>query len=267
MTDLSEEILEDVRVVAVDFETTGLDPLQGEEICEVGLAFIKGGKIEKTHDSLVKITKPMPYDAYVVHGISDENLKDAPDLESILGEFVSITEGCVYIAHNRDFDLSFLNVSLAKLGYKEIKTPFLDLLEIARKILPGLENHKLGTIADALKVEKMDLHRALGDAIITARVFIAMVDIFALWGKTVAHFEELSEHPRRSDINPLILTALNRHSRIRIYYESANGSISERIVRPISVTDDNRMLVSFCYLAEDRRHFRIDRIVDVEEIE
>lgn len=263
---LSEIPISEVKLSAIDFETTGLDPNKGDEICEVGIAIFRKDRLIDTYQSLVKISQPMPYEAYSVHNISDGDLIDAPGLSSVMEEVLDITDGSIFIAHNRDFDLSFFNASLIKTGYNEIKKPFLDLLEISRDLIKDIKNHKLATIAEELNLVKIELHRALGDALTTGRAFIAINDRFNLWEKPVSYFEKLSEHPRKDDINPLILNALSKHIRLRIIYELPDGKISDRIIRPINITEDNRMLISYCYLKEERRHFRLDRIVEVEEL-
>jgi DNA polymerase III epsilon subunit family exonuclease len=255
----------DIPISAIDFETTGLDPNTDAEICEVGVAIIKERRIVDEYSSFVRIVGEMPFEAYQVHGISDEDLEDAPSLKTVMDEFLEITKNSIFIAHNRDFDLSFLNIALTKIGCNEIDKPFLDLLEITRKLLPDLENYKLITIANSLKIDVSGLHRALGDARTTAEVFIKMADNLNLWSEKVSKLEMLSEHPKRKDVHPLILNALSEHKRISISYETAKGSISQRIVRPIRLTEDNRMLVAFCFLSEDRRNFRLDRIIDIKE--
>ncbi len=163
------------RIVVLDLETTGLSPVKGDRVIEIGALAIECGEVCGTFQSFVNPRRKIPWQASRVHGITDGMLAGQPfpeDAYPALYEFISDS---LLVAHNAKFDLSFLQHEFRFLGMS-LDNPFLCTLLMARKRYPYLPNHRLETVAlhvlGTLPVERR--HRALSDAVLTARVLLAM---------------------------------------------------------------------------------------------
>ena len=158
--------------VVFDLETTGLD-YTNCEILEIGAVKIRNGKIIETFQTLCKPFRPIPSDATGVNGITDEMVKDAPKFEEIVGDFYKFTRGSTLVAHNANFDTTFLDYHAVKYGYK-FDNMVLDTLEMSRRLVKGLKKYKLGVLAEYFNISLVNAHRALFDTIATAKVFIEL---------------------------------------------------------------------------------------------
>jgi DNA polymerase-3 subunit alpha (Gram-positive type) len=159
----------DDEFVIVDIETTGLNA-ENDRITEIGAVKIKNGKILDSFCSFVNPEIPIPSFIVKLTGITDEMVKDAPHVSDALKDLLKFIDGDVIVAHNAPFDLGFLRVNAGKIG-KRINNPVIDTLQLARSMIPELKKYKLGEIAKHLNVEIESQHRALGDAMMTAKVF------------------------------------------------------------------------------------------------
>ena len=178
-TALPAELTEKDYVV-FDLETTGLE--RTEEIIEIGAVKIRGGKIAEQWTTLVKPSKPLTEENTKLTGITDEMLADAPKIGEVLPDFMKFIDGTVLVAHNADFDMSFLRRDAAAEEY-EVRNKVADTMVMARMYLSGLANNKLNTVADYFGVVFRH-HRALSDAYATAEVFIELMKIKANREKT-----------------------------------------------------------------------------------
>ena len=172
---LPEELTEKTYVV-FDLETTGLD-LMTNGITEIGAVKIIDGKIKEQFTTLVKPDYKITAENVAITGITEEMVKDAPKIGSVIPDFMKFIDGAVLVAHNAEFDLKFIKRFAGGEEY-EIKNKVLDSLEIARSTLPQLRRHDLHTIADHFGIV-FHHHRALSDAYATAEAFIELMKIKA----------------------------------------------------------------------------------------
>lgn len=147
--------------VVIDVETTGLDP-EYCEIIEISAIKYAGGVIIDRFTSLVKPAEPV--DDYITKltGISNEMLESAPPPAVILPDFANFISDSILIGYNVNFDINFLYDNLLPLGVI-LSNSFVDVLRIARRLLPDLPNHKLITVTDHFGVTPDVSHRALAD--------------------------------------------------------------------------------------------------------
>jgi DNA polymerase III epsilon subunit family exonuclease len=251
--------ISEIPIAALDLETTGLDPMAGDEICELAVVFIRHLTITGEWSSLVKISSPMPAEAEAIHGINDAMLSCAPQLRSVIAQLKVLNSGCVYLIQNAPFDMGFLSQAMICLEEPELSAPILDFLNIARRLLPNLENYRLATIGECLNLVQENLHRALGDARLTARAFLSLVSTLSLQRQTLGEFVELSLPIEKPQL-PVVEEAMVSGGRIIIEYVDASGEVTERVVRPLGYTRDNLSLVAYCFLREQERTFKINRI-------
>lgn len=201
-----------MRFIAFDLETTGT--VSGaDQIVEIGAVRFVDGAIDSVFSTLIDPLRPIPPGASRVNGIFDEMLKGKPTIDTILGSFSDFCENDPLVAHNAPFDYQFLCSDYKKF---EIPTPqgiVLDTLPIARKVLPGLANYKLGTLVQHLKIPAGGFHRAEEDATYCGNLFLALIkrisvngqppaleNLVALTGKPISKFPIIEKHPKQMDL-------------------------------------------------------------------
>lgn len=253
------------RYVVLDVETTGLYPRFGDRICEIGLVLAQGDQIEATYSSLVNPQRPVSAEAAAVNGLSDEMLADAPLFAEIADEILARLEKRVLICHNVPFDLGFLEMELSRLGKQAQFLGMIDTLTIARNF-GWFSSNSLGAIANQLGFDTENAHRALADALTTFKVW-------QYFQRTLnIDTEQLIQtfHPQNQLITeiqiPLPLKeAIERQTDIEILYLDRNGAETRRLIRPqeVFVAFDTVYLVAYCHLRQDKRHFRLDRIISI----
>ncbi len=167
--------LADLEYVVFDVETTGLSSVY-DTIIEIAGVKMKNGEIIDRFDSFANPHKPLPEKIVEITKITDDMLKDAPEVDEVLQKFHEWSSGCVLVAHNATFDIGFLNAGYAKIGIEKIKNPIIDTLELARFLFPELANHRLNTLCKHLNVELVQHHRAIYDAEATAYMFWKLVE-------------------------------------------------------------------------------------------
>ncbi|WP_438350175.1 PolC-type DNA polymerase III [Paenibacillus sp. FA6] len=161
--------LKTATYIVFDIETTGLS-ITHSNITELAAVKIKEGKEIDRYATFVNPHEKIPFHIQQLTNITDEMVKDAPDLEPVLQEFVKFAEDGILVAHNARFDMGFIQASLKEYGLPEMLNPVLDTLELARLIYPGMKNHRLNTMADKYKVLLESHHRAIDDTIALAGI-------------------------------------------------------------------------------------------------
>lgn len=177
MFDLEEFLPKDLTskdYVVFDLETTGLDNAT-DEITEIGAVKIKNGQISEHWTTLIKPSKPVSAENTKITGITNEMLKDAPNVKEVFPDFMKFIDGTVLVAHNANFDLSFVRKEANAEDY-EVLNKVMDTMVMSRTYVKGLANNKLNTVADHFGVV-FNHHRALSDAYATAEIFIEMMKI------------------------------------------------------------------------------------------
>ncbi|MBR1983659.1 MAG: ribonuclease H-like domain-containing protein [Clostridia bacterium] len=173
-TSLPSELTESVYVV-FDIETTGLDPMSSG-ITEIGAVKVINGKISEEFHTLVNPDYPIPDEIVRLTGITQDMVKDAPKISSVMPDFIKFIDGTVLVAHNGNmFDMKFIRRYASAEEY-DIKNKVIDSLEWSRKYLHGLKKFDLHTVADYFGIV-FHHHRALADAYATAEVLIELMKI------------------------------------------------------------------------------------------
>ena len=170
---LPEEVTKDTFVV-FDIETTGKE-VMSSGITEIGAVKLVDGKVVEQFTTLVKPDYRISEEITALTGITEEMVKDAPKISSVIPDFMKFIEGATLIAHNAEFDVKFIKRYAGAEEY-EIKNKVIDTLELSRALLPQLKHHKLNIVADHFGII-FHHHRALSDAYATAEVFIELMKI------------------------------------------------------------------------------------------
>jgi DNA polymerase-3 subunit epsilon len=167
-----------MREIVLDTETTGFEPEQGDRIVEIGaVELLNHVPTGRTYHQYINPQRAMPAEAFAVHGLGDDFLRDKPLFAEIVDEFRAFVDGARLVIHNAAFDVKFLN---AELGW--CKRPLLpadcaiDTLEIARRRFPG-SPASLDALCRRFGIDNAarTLHGALLDSEILAEVYLELI--------------------------------------------------------------------------------------------
>lgn len=157
----------------VDIETTG-SHASSNGITEIGIVIHDGTQVLHMYETLVNPHIPIPYFIQRLTGITDDMVANAPSFEEVAGHIHELLQDKVFVAHNVNFDYSFLNHQLQQCGY-ELGSRKLCTVRLSRKIIPGLYGYSLGKLCHQLNINITNRHRAGGDALATAILFGMLV--------------------------------------------------------------------------------------------
>ena len=167
-----------MREIVLDTETTGLDPLDGHRLVEVGcIELINGIPSGQTFHAYFNPERSMPEEAFAVHGLGDEFLKDKPFFAESADELVAFLGDAPLVIHNAAFDLGFLNAELERAGRNAItRERLVDTLLIARRKHPGGSNRLDDLcVRYAIDNSRRTKHGALLDAELLAEVYVELI--------------------------------------------------------------------------------------------
>lgn len=149
--------------VVFDLETTGINQ-ERDEIIEISAVKVRNHEIVEEFSTLVNPGRHIPAGATAVNGITDEMVKDAPDIGTAMEGFLSFIGNSVLVGHNiHTFDTNFVYDAAYRYLGKEVRNDYIDTLYLARKYLPELSHHKLTDVAAYFQLETEGAHRALFD--------------------------------------------------------------------------------------------------------
>ncbi|MDY5102241.1 MAG: PolC-type DNA polymerase III [Agathobacter sp.] len=219
VTDSQNQSL-DADYVVFDLETTGFSP-ETNRIIEIGAVKVQGGVIVDKFSTFVNPKVPIPFRIEQLTTINDSMVIDAPDIETILPEFMQFCEGCVMVAHNADFDMSFIKKNCKRQGM-DYKPTIIDTVSLARVLLPNLNRFKLDTVAKALNVVLDTHHRAVDDAGCTAEIFVKFIEMLKERGiETLDQVNSLGsssvENVRKANTYHAIILATCDQGRTNLY--------------------------------------------------
>lgn len=172
-------MLKMVREIVFDTETTGFNAEEGERLVEIGaVELINHMPTGKTYHQYINPEKEVPEDAYKVHGLSYEFLKDFPTFDKVADEWLEfVGDDSILVAHNAQFDINFVNYELKQLGKPTLPWDrVVDTLEIARNMFPGARNN-LDALCKRFGVDNSSRtnHGALLDAELLAKVYLELL--------------------------------------------------------------------------------------------
>ena len=168
--------LDETDYVVFDLETTGAKTPPCR-ITEIGAYRVSGGKITDEFHTLVNPETPIPFFITQLTGISDRMVRSEPKFRDVSEDFLKFIGDSVLVAHNANFDMRFLNHEINLIhGDYRVANPHLCTVQLSRKLLPHIENHRLNTVAGYFNVSLINHHRAAEDALATAHIFINLLD-------------------------------------------------------------------------------------------
>ncbi|QEY19837.1 ATP-dependent helicase DinG [Psychrobacillus sp. AK 1817] len=179
-------MLENHKYAVVDIETTGHSSANGDRIIQLAIVFIENNRISNSFTTFVNPKKAIPLFIQDLTNIKDEDVKDAPLFEEIAPKVLEILQDHIFVAHNTNFDLTFLQQELKRVGLPKLVCKSIDTVEFAKLMFPNIYSYKLQDIATELHIELESAHRADDDALATAHLLLKCFDqLQALPLKTV----------------------------------------------------------------------------------
>ena len=165
-----------MREVVLDTETTGLDPLAGHRVVEIGcIELVNMVATGRSLQLYLNPEMPMPAGAQEVHGLTDEFLADKPLFADKVEEFIEFLGDAQLVIHNAQFDLGFLNAELARTGRAKLTNDYVDTVSLARRKFPG-QRASLDALCDRFSIDntKRTKHGALLDSELLAEVYLEL---------------------------------------------------------------------------------------------
>ena len=216
--DVSKNLQEEY--VVFDIETTGFSPVKNR-IIEIGAVKVAGGEIVDRFSTFVNPKAPIPFEIEKLTGIRDDMVMEAPEIEDVLPKFLDFCGEAVLVAHNANFDMSFIKENTRRLEIEKTFT-YVDTVGIARMLLPNQAKHTLDAVAKTLGISLENHHRAVDDAEATAQIFVKFIPMLEKEGaKTLKDINRLGasseETIRRLPSYHCIVLAKNDVGRVNLY--------------------------------------------------
>ncbi|MFN8674420.1 MAG: exonuclease domain-containing protein [Candidatus Sericytochromatia bacterium] len=274
--------LEELNFVFFDLETTGLFPVSSKiiEIGAVKFNFSEG--VLATFETLIDPEVTISKESIQIHGITDDMVKGKPFINDILPNFFEFIKDCIVIAHNSDFDASFISYNINRYNFENPPNLIIDTIPLAKKYIKSCENYKLSNLVKFLKLDVTEykskkFHRALFDSECGMNIFKAIVERQAqkektpfgqlLLGCKIKSFAKAfkSETPEEiPESLSMIKEEIGKNSKINIIYKRVDGELTKRDITPLAFIKVNGKLYleAFCYLRKEKRSFRLNKIID-----
>ena len=264
--------------VVFDLETTGFSSIK-DKIIEIGAVKVKNGVITDKFSTFVNPKVPIPFEITNLTGITDDMVMEAPDIETILPQFLEFVGDAVLVAHNASFDVSFIEQNCR---YQDITPDFtsVDTVAMARILLPTLSKFKLNVVANALHISLENHHRAVDDAGATAEIFVKFVEMLRARNiKTLTKLNQFGAQNkdaiRKLPSYHVIILAKNQTGRVNLYKLVSESHLDFYARRPripkseLSKYREGLIVGSACEAGElyqailnDKSEQRISRIVN-----
>jgi DNA polymerase III epsilon subunit family exonuclease len=272
-TAILEKQIDETDFSIIDVETTGLSTEYGDRVCEVGIVCLRGGAVMETYSSLINPQRPISAGAYAVNKISPAMVANAPIFAEIADTVYNMINNTVVGAYNAPFDLSFIDYEFSLAGYPRVRNIVIDVLVLARQLLPGLGRYPQENVARVVGIPNPGKHRALEDAMVTAQLLTIFTSIMK------AHDCSKISDLQRRDLGhvlkakrwDIISNAMEAKKNLWIRY-LGQYEITEDILTPSGIAGINSSiqtaiyLQAFCHSDQRERNIRIDRILDVRVV-
>ncbi|PKL25647.1 MAG: DNA polymerase III subunit epsilon [Spirochaetae bacterium HGW-Spirochaetae-3] len=177
-------VVDRVRFVAFDFETTGLSA-DRDRVVEIGAVAFRvrkddGGWVgvaDGAYETLINPGRPIPAAVSAIHGIDDLAVSSAPTFAEAAGELIAFIDGSILVAHNAPFDMGFLRLETARAGLENPPNPAYDTIAIAKTAISGLPSYSLKSLASCFGIVQNAAHRGGDDAKVCMELFIKCINL------------------------------------------------------------------------------------------
>ena len=226
----------DEKYVVFDIETTGFSPVTNR-IIEIGAVKVEHGEITERFSTFVNPQVPIPFHIEKLTSINDGMVMDADTIEVVLPQFLKFVGDAILVAHNANFDVSFIKENAKRQGIP-VDFTYVDTVGIARALLTGQSKYTLDAVAKTLGISLENHHRAVDDAECTAEIFVKFIDMLKKDGiMDLASLNELGkssvEAIRKLHSFHIIILAKNQTGRINLYRLVSESHLTYFHKRPL----------------------------------
>ncbi len=222
--------------VVFDIETTGFSPVTNR-IIEIGAVKVENGQITDRFSTFVNPEVPIPFEIEKLTSINDSMVMDAETIETVLPKFLKFVGDAALVAHNANFDVSFIKEN-AKRQQIAVNFTYVDTVGIARMLLTGQAKYTLDAVAKTLKISLENHHRAVDDAECTAEIFLKFIEMLA---KEEIYTLEAMNDMGKSSVEAIrklhsfhiIILAKNQTGRINLYRLVSESHLTYFYKRPL----------------------------------
>ncbi len=222
--------------VVFDIETTGFSPVTNR-IIEIGAVKVEKGQITDRFSVFVNPEIPIPFEIEKLTSINDSMVMDAETIEMVLPKFLDFVGDAVLVAHNANFDMSFIKEN-AKRQQIPVDFTYVDTVGIARMLLTGQAKYTLDAVAKTLKISLENHHRAVDDAECTAQIFTKFIEMLA---KEEVYTLDAMNEMGKSSVDAIrklhsfhiIILAKNQTGRINLYKLVSESHLTYFYKRPL----------------------------------
>ncbi len=233
------------RFIALDLETTGLDP-NTEEIIEIGIILFQGRRVESELSSTVNPGKCVSDNILILTGITQEELDKSPRIADLLPEIENFIKDIPIVGHNVSFDINFL------IKYLSIPNKTYDTLRLSKIYLPFANSYKLSNVAEYLEIPYKNAHRANVDAEISGRILIRLYEIMSNIDPEILELQLKNSDGKYAEVDIIkealkdsLKRGLNRKSypfKIPVNFREKRGQSEGKTLSSVSSYFENEML-------------------------
>jgi DNA polymerase III epsilon subunit family exonuclease len=268
--------LSEIPLAFVDVETTGASAHWGDRVIEIGVVRMEGGRKVGEYQQLIDPRRPISPGVTILTGITAEMVQGQPTFQQQIPALLPLLRGAAVVGHNVRFDLSFLHREFRGAGQELAEllgaVPVFDTVRIARRRF-GRGGNALQILSRKMGIEPTAAHRALADAQTTA---LLMEKLLGGWSMCLC--DALQQQGGPMDILPAspsasllpleLEEALENRGAVQMEYLDANQQRTTRVIEPIHVKrlNGDLILVAHCQLRNARRHFKLERIVQLTRL-
>ena len=274
--------LQDIPFTFIDVETTGASTDYGDRVTEIGIVRVEGGLRVAEYQQLVDPQRRIGAGVVALTGITQAMVTGQPLFGDIVPRVIELMCGAVVVGHNVRFDLSFINAEFQRC--RRHMQDCLGAVHVAWILSAspagasaGAGNGLQHALAPRLGIEPTGAHRALADAITTALVFERLLEPVGGWGLSLCDaimhqggpMGLMPASPRESLLPLELQEALDQRCAVAMEYVDATGNRTERNISPQEIRrfKGDLVLIAHCHLRDERRNFKLDRIVRFTRIE
>lgn len=274
------DTLHNTPIAVVDVETTGASADLGDRVIEIGVVRIERGERVAEYGQLIDPQRRINGGVIALTGITHAMVAGQPTFTQQLEPMMKVLAGAIVVGHNIRFDLQFLRKEMRKCGMELASAlsnaPVFDTVRIARRRF-GRGGNGLQRLAPRLGIVPNIAHRALSDAQTTAAVLEKLIEPCGSWSMCLCDLMReqggpmnLAPASARENLLPLELEeALEQKCCVMMEYLDANEHRTERVIEPLEVRRKNGelLLVAHCQLRNDRRTFKLERIIQLTRLD
>ena len=273
--------LRDTPLAFLDVETTGASADFGHRVIEIGVCRLEGGRCVAEYEQLIDPQRRISPGVTAMTGITQAMVTGQPTFTDQFLRLLPLLEGAVLLGHNVRFDLGFLRKEFRRCG-REIAAALgegvhvLDTVRIARRRF-GRGGNALQSLAPRLGYQPDVAHRALADAKSTAFVFEKLMEPVGGWDVCLCDAIREQGGPMglmpvsaRESLLPLELEeALEQRCAVMMEYLDARQNRTHRVIEPLTIrrSGGELIMVAYCHMRQDRRTFKLDRIVQLSKVD